>query len=48
MDFDTKHWPHLESLLEPGERLLGIIAAAQQKGMFKGGAAAIGVTDSAC
>jgi hypothetical protein len=45
MDFDTKHRPHFESLLEPGEELLGIIAAAQRKGMFKGGAAAIGVTD---
>lgn len=45
MDFDTKHRPHLESLLEPGEDLLGICAASRQQGMFKGGSVALGITD---
>ena len=45
MDFDSKHRPHLESLLEPGEELLGICAASQQKGLFKGGVVALGVGD---
>jgi hypothetical protein len=45
IDFDVKQRPHLESLLEPGESLLGICAASQQKGLFGGGAVALGVTD---
>jgi hypothetical protein len=44
-DFDGKLRPHLEGLLEPGERLEGICAASQQKGLFKGGAVAVGVTE---
>jgi hypothetical protein len=32
-------------LLQPGERLDGICAASRQQGPFKGGAAAIGVSD---
>jgi hypothetical protein len=44
-DFESKHAPTLEAALEPGERLLGVCAAGQQKGMFKGGAVALGVTD---
>jgi hypothetical protein len=43
-DFDAKLRPHLESLLDPGEALLGICACSQQKSLFKGGAVAIGVT----
>jgi hypothetical protein len=31
--------------LEPGERLIGVCAASQQKGLFKGGAVALGVSD---
>ncbi len=34
----------MEGLLEPGETLEGICACSQQKGMFKGGAVALGVT----
>jgi hypothetical protein len=44
-DFDAKLRPHLEGQLEAGEGLEGICAASQQKGMFKGGAVALGVTD---
>jgi hypothetical protein len=44
-DFDAKLRPHLEGLLGDGERLDGICAASQQKGLFKGGAVALGVTD---
>src|SRR5262245_6304687 len=32
-------------MLEAGEELRGICVASQRKGMFKGGSAAIGVTD---
>jgi hypothetical protein len=45
IDFDAKHRPHLEQLLQPGERLEGICAASRQQGPFKGGAVAIGVSD---
>jgi hypothetical protein len=44
-DLDSKYRPGLESRLEGGENLRGICAASQQKSLFKGGAAAIGVTD---
>ena len=44
-DFDSKHRPHLEGLLDTGEELTGIIAASRQQGPFRGGAVAIGVTD---
>ena len=44
-DLDSKYRPQFEALLEPGEALDGLLIASQQKGMFKGGAAAIGVTD---
>ena len=44
-DFDSKLRPRLESLLGPGEALEGICAASQQKGLFSGGAVALGVTD---
>jgi hypothetical protein len=42
--FDEKLRPALEALLEPGETLDGICACSQQKGMFSGGAVALGVT----
>jgi hypothetical protein len=44
-DLDSKYRPHLEALLASGEELGGICVASQQKGLFKGGAVAIGVTD---
>jgi hypothetical protein len=44
-DVDSKYRPHFESLLESGEELRGICVCSQQKGMFKGGAVAIGATD---
>jgi hypothetical protein len=43
-DFDAKHRPALDRLLEPGETLDGICAASQQQGLFKGRAVALGVT----
>jgi len=45
-DLEAKYRPHLESLLEPGEELRGICVASQQKGLFKGGAVALGVSDA--
>jgi hypothetical protein len=45
MEFEDKHRPALESLLEPGEALEGVCAASQQLGLFKGRVLAIGVTD---
>lgn len=42
--FDQLARPHLEALLEPGEQLLGMLAATQQS-MFKGRLVAVGVTD---
>jgi hypothetical protein len=45
-DFDAKLRPHMEPLLETGETLQGICACSQQKGLFKGGAVALGVTDA--
>ncbi len=44
-DSDSKFRPYLEPQLEDGEDLRGICVASQQKGMFKGGAVALGVTD---
>jgi hypothetical protein len=35
----------LEEILEPGEAVLGIAAASQQKGVFSGGVVALVVTD---
>jgi hypothetical protein len=44
-DLDSTYQPHLESQLEAGEELRGVCAASQQKGLFKGGSVAIGVTE---
>jgi hypothetical protein len=44
-DLDSTYRPLLESRLESGEALRGICMASQQKSLFKGGSAAIGVTD---
>ena len=44
-DLDSKFRPHFDSQLARGEDLRGLCAASEQKGMFKGGAAMIGVTD---
>jgi hypothetical protein len=44
-DLDSEYRPHFEELLEPGEQLRDVCAASQQKGMFSGGAVAIGITD---
>jgi hypothetical protein len=44
-DLESKCRPGLESRLEGGEELRGLCVASQQKSMFKGGAAVIGVTD---
>jgi hypothetical protein len=44
-DLDSKYRPHLEARLEGGEELRGLCIGAQQKGLFRGGAAVIGVTD---
>ena len=44
MSFDDKLRPHLEGLLEPGETLEGVCACSQQKGLFSGGAVALGIT----
>jgi hypothetical protein len=43
-DFDAIARPHLEALLEPGERIEGILAASMQK-TFSGGLYALAVTD---
>jgi hypothetical protein len=44
-DLDRKYRPQLEAALDAGERLEGICVASRQKGLFVGGAVAIGVTD---
>src|SRR5512144_1244473 len=44
-DLDSKYRPLLSVQLDGGEELRGICVASQQKGMFKGGALALGVTD---
>ena len=44
-DLDSKYRPGLEARLEGGEELRGICVASQQKSLFKGGSAMIGVTD---
>ncbi|MDX6661016.1 MAG: hypothetical protein QOJ55_1838 [Solirubrobacteraceae bacterium] len=43
-DFDAIARPHLEALLEPGERIEGILASSMQK-TFSGGLYALAVTD---
>lgn len=43
--FEEQLAAHLESLLEPGETVLGATAASQQKGMFSGGVVNLAVTD---
>jgi hypothetical protein len=42
---DSKYRPGLEAQLDSGEELRGLCIGAQQKGLFRGGAAVIGVTD---
>ena len=42
-DLDSKYRDHLQA--QAGEELRGLCVASQQKGMFKGGAVAIGVTE---
>ena len=44
-DLDSKYRPHLDSQLEGGEELRGLCIASHQKGMFKGGAVVLAVTD---
>jgi hypothetical protein len=44
-DLDSKYRPHLASQLEGGEELRGLCIASQQKGMFKGGAVVLAITD---
>jgi hypothetical protein len=44
-DLDSKYRPHLTDQLESGEELRGLCIGAQQKGLFRGGAAVIGITD---
>jgi hypothetical protein len=42
-DLDSKYREHLEA--QAGQQMRGLCVASQQRGMFKGGAVAIGVTD---
>jgi hypothetical protein len=44
-DLDSKYRPTLEAHLESGEELRGLCIASQQKGIFKGGAVVMGITD---
>jgi hypothetical protein len=44
-DLDATYRPQLEALLGDREELRGICVASQQKGLFKGGTVALGVTD---
>lgn len=44
-DLESKYRAQLETQLEGGEELRGICIASQQKGVFKGGAVAIGIAD---
>ena len=44
-DLDSKYRPALEAQLEAGEELRGLCVASQQKGLFKGGAVVLGVTE---
>jgi hypothetical protein len=44
-DLDSKYRPELEAQLESGEELRGICVASQQKGLLRGGAVALGITD---
>ena len=43
--FEEKLGPVIEAHLEPGETVLGICAASEQRGMFKGNSAAVATTD---
>ena len=43
-DLETKYGRHFAGLLESGEEVRGVCVASQQKGMFRGGAVALGVT----
>jgi hypothetical protein len=43
-EFAVRAWPSLETLLEPGETLLGVVAATQQR-TFSGQLYAFGVTE---
>ena len=45
MDFEGKQRPRMEELLDPGESLEAICACSQQRGMFGGGAVALGISD---
>jgi hypothetical protein len=45
VDLDSKYRSPLDSRLDLGEELRGICVASQRKGLFKGGAVALGVTD---
>jgi hypothetical protein len=42
---DSKYRPGLEAQLDAGEELRGVCVASQQKGLFRGGSVALGVTD---
>jgi len=44
-EFEQKLESHIEGLLTPGEKLLGVTAASQQKGIFSGGVVTLAVTD---
>ncbi|HEY7267345.1 MAG TPA: hypothetical protein VH501_06590 [Solirubrobacterales bacterium] len=44
-DLDSKYRSGLEAQLDSGEELRGVCVASQQRGMFKGGSVALGVTD---
>jgi hypothetical protein len=44
-DLDSKYRPQLISQMESGEELRGLCIASQQRGMFKGGAVVLGITD---
>ena len=44
-DFDAKHRPYLESLLDSGETLEGVCAANWEKGLFSNAVVILGVTN---
>jgi len=44
-DLGSKYLLGLEARLESGEELRGVCIASQQKGLFRGGAVALGITD---
>jgi hypothetical protein len=45
VDFEAKHRPRIEALLDPGEELRGICAVNHRQSAFKGRLVALGVTD---